>query len=60
MAAMKAISVPSQTMIDAGKTALKGGEVEPIWQAFVDAIIAEYEASRARGDDTAADSPKEQ
>ena len=51
LAAMKAISVPSNAMIDAGEIALKSGQVEHVWQAFVSAIIAEYKASRAREED---------
>lgn len=52
LAAMKAISVPSKAMIDAGAIALKSGQVEQVWQAFVSAIIAEYQASHVREEDS--------
>lgn len=58
LAAMKAISAPSKAMIDAGAIALKSGQAEQVWRAFVSAIIAEYQASRARDEDALVADPE--
>ncbi|MDH3660849.1 MAG: hypothetical protein OEU92_12640 [Alphaproteobacteria bacterium] len=47
IAAFEKISIPSKAMTDAGEAALKSGQITLIWQALVDAIIAEYQASYA-------------
>lgn len=55
LAAMKAMTVTSKAIMDAGDIGLESGQIERVWQAFVNAIIAEYEASRAREEDELVD-----
>lgn len=55
LAAMEAIRVPSEAMIDAGEIALRSGQVVHVWQALVGVIITEYEIAHDRDEDASID-----
>jgi hypothetical protein len=40
-AALRALTRPSKAMTAAGARAMESGEVETVWQAFLEAILAE-------------------
>lgn len=48
LAALKAIMVPSKTIADAGRQAMKQGKAKQVWQAFLCAIINEHKATEDR------------
>ena len=51
LAALRAIMNPSKAMVDAGEQAMASGQARPVWQAFLETMIAEHEAAGSRADE---------